>query len=383
MLITNAIVRAGCLAGLMFSLHFTWAQCPSARPVKTAVLGSAGDSESANLIVAALRAEEKERGITINTSHVEYETTKRSARGSLVETVAGGAQFDAGLLIGTGGDLRDVVECAQLARVLGLPRLLVSLDSTTGTPAGVALLQKWLAYLGYSPDQTSIAIVDLAGIRCQNPPGVGALLDALLKLCPQEPDLAAPFLMPVEDVAKIPQGAEAFGEITAGVVQVGDPVEIVGLRDEPLKSTITGIEMFRKLLDRGQAGDNVGLLLRGIEKKDIKRGMVIVKPGSVSAHREIKAEVYVLKKEEGGRHTPFHNRMTSQLVIRTAEVEGTVTLAAKGDGTGGTVEPSPTGLQTDVTVKLIVPIAMDKGLRFAIREGGRTVGAGQVTEIIK
>jgi elongation factor Tu len=274
-----------------------------------------------------------------------------------------------------------------LARQVGVPKIVVFMNKVdmVDDPELLELVEmeirELLSFYQFDGDNTPIIKGSaLGGLNKDEKwmPKIMELMDAVDTYIPLPPrETEKPFLMPVEDVFTITgRGTVATGKIETGVINSGDEVEIIGMQDEKLKSTITGVEMFRKILDRGEAGDNVGLLLRGIDKKDIRRGMVIVRPGTITPHTEFKAEIYVLKKEEGGRHTPFHNKYRPQFYLRTTDVTGEIELPAGRD----MVMP---GDNVTITVKLIVPVAMDKGLRFAIREGGRTVGAGQVTEIIK
>ena len=341
--------------------------------------------------------EEKERGITINTSHVEYETLVRHyahvdcpGHADYVKNmVTGAAQMDGAILVvaATDGPMPQTREHILLGRQVGVPRLVVFMNKVDMVD-DVELLElvemevrELLSFYSYDGDNTPVIQGSALGALNNEPKWVETVealmnaVDTYIELPPREVD--KPFLMSVEDVFTITgRGTVATGRIEAGVVNTGDPVEILGMGDEKLTSTCTGVEMFRKILDRGEAGDNVGLLLRGIEKSQIKRGMVICKPGSTKPHKEFKAEIYVLKKEEGGRHTPFHNKYRPQFYFRTTDVTGEIFL------TDGREMVMP-GDNVSITVKLIVPVAMDKGLRFAIREGGRTVGAGQVTEIIE
>ncbi len=341
--------------------------------------------------------EEKERGITINTSHIEYETLNRHyahvdcpGHDDYVKNmVTGAAQMDGAILVvaATDGPMPQTREHILLGRQVGVPRMVVFMNKVDMVDDAELLelvemeIRELLSFYKYDGDNTPIiqgsALGALNG-EAQWVSKVDELMDAVdsyIELPPR--DIDKPFLMPVEDVFTITgRGTVATGRIEAGVINTGDAVEILGMGDEKLNSTCTGVEMFRKILDRGEAGDNVGLLLRGIEKSQIKRGMVIAKPGSVKPHTDFKAEIYVLKKEEGGRHTPFHNKYRPQFYFRTTDVTGEIFLS---DGR----EMVMPGDNVTINVKLIVPVAMDKGLRFAIREGGRTVGAGQVTEIIE
>jgi elongation factor Tu len=340
--------------------------------------------------------EEKERGITINTSHIEYETANRHyahvdcpGHADYVKNmVTGAAQMDGAILVvaSTDGPMPQTREHILLGRQVGVPRMVVFMNKVDMVDDEELLelvemeIRELLEFYEYDGDNTPIiqgsALGALNG-EAEWVKSVDDLMDAVdsyIEL--PKRDVDKNFLMPVEDVFTITgRGTVATGRIETGVCNTGDPVEILGMGDEKLTSTVTGVEMFRKILDRGEAGDNVGILLRGIEKSQIKRGMVICKPGSTTPHHEFKAEIYVLKKEEGGRHTPFHNKYRPQFYFRTTDVTGEIFL------TDGREMVMP-GDNVTITVKLIVPIAMDKGLRFAIREGGRTVGAGQVTEIV-
>jgi elongation factor Tu len=341
--------------------------------------------------------EERERGITINTAHVEYQTDNRHyahvdcpGHADYVKNmITGAAQMDGAILVvaATDGPMPQTKEHILLARQVGVPSIVVFMNKVdlVDDPELLELVEmeirELLTLYGFDGDNTPIIQGSATGALSEDPHWVAkidelmAAVDSYIPLPPRPVDMA--FLMSVEDVFSITgRGTVATGRIERGIIKVGEGVEIVGLMDAPLTSTVTGVEMFKKLLDEGQAGDNAGLLLRGIEKKDIRRGMVICKPGSITPHTEFKGEVYVLSKEEGGRHTPFFNKYRPQFYFRTTDVTGECTLPA------GTEMVMP-GDNTNLTVKLIQPIAMEKGLKFAIREGGRTVGAGQVTEIIK
>ena len=341
--------------------------------------------------------EEKERGITINTAHVEYQTDTRHyahvdcpGHADYVKNmITGAAQMDGAILVvaSTDGPMPQTKEHILLARQVGVPQIVVFMNKVdlVDDPELLDLVEMEIRDLltsyGFDGDNTPIirgsATGALAGEQ-QWVDKVTELMDAVDTYIPLPPrPVDQPFLMSVEDVFSITgRGTVATGRIERGIIKVGEAVEIVGLMDAPMSSTVTGVEMFKKLLDQGQAGDNAGLLLRGIEKKDIRRGMVICAPKSITPHTEFKAEVYVLSKEEGGRHTPFFNKYRPQFYFRTTDVTGECALPA------GTEMVMP-GDNVSLTVKLIQPIAMEKGLKFAIREGGRTVGAGQVTEIIK
>jgi len=340
--------------------------------------------------------EEKERGITINTSHIEYETVNRHyahvdcpGHADYVKNmVTGAAQMDGAILVvaATDGPMPQTREHILLGKQVGVPRLVVFMNKVDMVDDAELLelvemeVRELLSFYDYDGDNAPVIQGSALGALNGEAAWVAKIdelmeaVDTYIELPPRDVD--KPFLMPVEDVFTITgRGTVATGRIETGVINSGEPVEILGMGEEKLTSTVTGVEMFRKILDRGEAGDNVGLLLRGIEKSQIKRGMVICKPGSVKPHADFKAEIYVLKKEEGGRHTPFHNKYRPQFYFRTTDVTGEIFL------TDGREMVMP-GDNVTINVKLIVPVAMDKGLRFAIREGGRTVGAGQVTEII-
>ena len=341
--------------------------------------------------------EEKERGITINTAHVEYQTASRHyahvdcpGHADYVKNmITGAAQMDGAILVvaATDGPMPQTKEHILLARQVGVPRMVVFMNKVdlVDDPELLELVEMeirdLLNFYGFDGDNTPIIKGSATGALAGEEKWVKAVeelmvaVDEYIPLPPRPID--QPFLMSVEDVFSITgRGTVATGRIERGKVKTGEGVEIVGLIPQPLTSTVTGVEMFRKILDEGEAGDNAGLLLRGIEKKDIRRGMVICKPGSITPHTDFKCEVYVLSKEEGGRHTPFFNKYRPQFYFRTTDVTGEVELTA------GTEMVMP-GDNTPLTVKLIQPIAMEKGLKFAIREGGRTVGAGEVTEILK
>jgi elongation factor Tu len=341
--------------------------------------------------------EEKERGITINTAHVEYETANRHyahvdcpGHADYVKNmVTGAAQMDGAILVvaATDGPMPQTREHILLARQVGVPHIVVFMNKVdlVEDPELLELVEMEIRELlsFYKFDGANIYIIkgSATGALAGDPQWVKAvedLMEAVDKDIPLPVRLVdKPFLMPVEDVFSITgRGTVATGRIERGVINVGDSIEIIGLRDDSIKSTVTGVEMFRKLLDRGEAGDNCGLLLRGVEKTDIERGMVICAPGSINPHTEFVCEVYVLSKEEGGRHTPFFNKYRPQFYCRTTYVTGEVMLPQG-------IEMVMPGDNVALTVKLIAKVAMEKGMRFAIREGGRTVGAGQVTEIIK
>ncbi|MEY3198056.1 MAG: elongation factor Tu [Bacteroidota bacterium] len=340
--------------------------------------------------------EEKERGITINTSHIEYETLARHyahvdcpGHADYVKNmVTGAAQMDGAILVvaATDGPMPQTREHILLGKQVGVPRLVVFMNKVDMVDDEELLelvemeVRELLSFYSYDGDNAPVIKGSALGALNGEEKWVAAIdelmdaVDTYIELPPREVD--KPFLMPVEDVFTITgRGTVATGRIETGVINSGEGVDILGMGDVKLTSVVTGVEMFRKILDRGEAGDNVGLLLRGIEKSQIKRGMVICKPGSVKPHTDFKAEIYVLKKEEGGRHTPFHNKYRPQFYFRTTDVTGEIFL------TDGREMVMP-GDNVSINVKLIVPVAMDKGLRFAIREGGRTVGAGQVTDII-
>jgi elongation factor Tu len=341
--------------------------------------------------------EEKERGITINTAHVEYQTANRHyahvdcpGHADYVKNmITGAAQMDGAILVvaATDGPMPQTKEHILLARQVGVPRIVVFMNKVdlVDDPELLELVEmeirELLSSYGFDGDNTPIIQGSATGALAGEEKWVAKIeelmvaVDTYIPLPPRPVD--QPFLMSVEDVFTITgRGTVATGRIERGRIKVGEAVEIVGLIEKPLASVCTGVEMFRKLLDEGEAGDNAGLLLRGIEKKDIRRGMVICKPGSITPHTEFKGEVYVLSKEEGGRHTPFFQKYRPQFYFRTTDVTGEVELQAG-------VEMVMPGDNINLTVRLINPIAMEKGLKFAIREGGRTVGAGQVTDILK
>ncbi len=363
----------------------------------TTILSSKGLAEARKYDEIDAAPEEKERGITINTAHVEYQTANRHyahvdcpGHADYVKNmITGAAQMDGAILVvaATDGPMPQTKEHILLARQVGVPKVVVFMNKVdlVDDPELLELVEmeirELLSFYGFDGDNTPIIKGSATGALAGEDQWVKAVeelmesVDSYIPLPPRPIDQS--FLMSVEDVFSITgRGTVATGRIERGIIKVGDAVEIVGLMDAPLNSTVTGVEMFKKLLDRGEAGDNAGLLLRGIEKKDIRRGMVIVHPKSITPHTEFKCEVYVLSKEEGGRHTPFFNNYRPQFYFRTTDVTGEVTLPE------GTEMVMP-GDNISLTVKLIMPIAMEKGLKFAIREGGRTVGAGQVTEIIK
>ena len=363
----------------------------------TSILAGRGLAEAKKYDEIDAAPEEKERGITINTAHVEYQTANRHyahvdcpGHADYVKNmITGAAQMDGAILVvaATDGPMPQTKEHILLARQVGVPRIVVFMNKVdlVDDPELLELVEmeirELLTSYGFDGDNTPIIQGSATGALAGEAKWVSkidelmAAVDSYIPLPPRPVD--QPFLMSVEDVFSITgRGTVATGRIERGRIKVGEAIEIVGLQDAPLASTVTGVEMFRKLLDQGEAGDNAGLLLRGIEKNQVRRGMVLCKPGSITPHTQFKGEVYVLSKEEGGRHTPFFNKYRPQFYFRTTDVTGEVTLPA------GTEMVMP-GDNTSLTVVLIQPIAMEKGLKFAIREGGRTVGAGQVTEILK
>src|ERR1700709_1274064 len=363
----------------------------------TTLLATRGMAEAKKYDEIDAAPEEKERGITINTAHVEYQTINRHyahvdcpGHADYVKNmITGAAQMDGAILVvaATDGPMPQTKEHILLARQVGVPRMVVFMNKVdlVDDPELLELVEmeirELLTVYGFDGDNTPIIQGSATGALAGEAKWVKAtddLMDAVdtyIAVPPRPGDL--PFLMSGEDVFSITcRGTVATGRIERGVIKVGEGIEIVGLMEAPLTSTVTGVEMFRKLLDRGEAGDNAGLLLRGIEKTQIRRGMVLCKPGSITPHTEFKGEVYVLSKEEGGRHTPFFNKYRPQFYFRTTDVTGECELPAG-------VEMVMPGDNVNLTVKLIAPIAMERGLKFAIREGGRTVGAGQVTEILK
>ena len=363
----------------------------------TTCLAKAGLSELRSFDSTDNAPEEKERGITINTSHVEYETANRHyahvdcpGHADYVKNmVTGAAQMDGAILVvaATDGPMPQTREHILLGRQVGIPRLVVFLNKADMVDDEELMelvdmeVRDLLSFYEYDGDNTPV----IAGSALGGLNGEQKWVDTIMELMDavdvwiEEPerDRDKPFLMPIEDVFSITgRGTVATGRIETGVANTGEGVEIIGFGDEKLTSTITGVEMFRKILSTGEAGDNVGILLRGIEKTQIRRGMVICKPGSITPHKKFKAEVYILKKEEGGRHTPFHNKYRPQFYLRTTDVTGEIHLP---DG----VEMVMPGDNLSITVELIANVAVNNGLRFAMREGGRTVGAGQITEIIE
>ncbi|WP_144283853.1 elongation factor Tu [Chryseobacterium echinoideorum] len=370
----------------------------------SAVLASKGLAEKKDFSAIDSAPEEKERGITINTAHIEYETEKRHyahvdcpGHADYVKNmVTGAAQMDGAIVVcaATDGPMPQTREHILLCRQVNVPRIVVFMNKVDMVDDAELLelvemeLRDLLSTYDFDGDNSPVIQGSALGAltAATSSPvntedqwfkSVEALMDAVDTWI-EEPtrDTDKPFLMPIEDVFSITgRGTVATGRIEAGIINTGDPVDIVGMGDEKLTSTITGVEMFRKILDRGEAGDNVGLLLRGIEKTDIKRGMVIAKKDSVKPHKKFKASVYILSKEEGGRHTPFHNKYRPQFYVRTTDVTGEIFLP---EG----VEMVMPGDNLEISVELLQPIALNVGLRFAIREGGRTVGSGQVTEIL-
>ena len=339
--------------------------------------------------------EEKERGITINSSHIEYETANRHyahvdcpGHADYVKNmVTGAAQMDGAILVvaATDGPMPQTREHILLARQVNVPKIVVFMNKVdlVDDPEMLDLVEMeirdLLKFYGFDEDCPIIRGSALGALNGDPKweEKVMELMDAVDTYIPiPVRENEKPFLMPIEDIFSITgRGTVVTGRIETGTIHVNDPVELVGFGDAPRSTTVTGVEMFRKLLDQGEAGDNVGLLLRGIDKKDVKRGEVVAKPGSITPHTDFKAQIYVLKKEEGGRHTPFHNHYRPQFFIRTLDVTGEITLPE------GTEMVMP-GDNVEINVKLITPVALNEGLRFAIREGGRTVGAGQVTKII-
>jgi elongation factor Tu len=362
----------------------------------TKVLSDAGFSEARSFDSIDNAPEEKERGITINTSHVEYQTANRHyahvdcpGHADYVKNmVTGAAQMDGAILVvaATDGPMPQTREHILLGRQVGIPRIVAFLNKADMVDDAELLelvemeVRDLLSFYDYDGDNTPVILGSALGALNGEQKWVDSVLklmegvDSYIELPKREVD--KDFLMPVEDVFSITgRGTVATGRIETGIANSGDEVDIIGMGAEKLKSTITGIEMFRKILDKGEAGDNAGILLRGIEKTDITRGMVICKPGFVTPHAKFKAEVYILKKEEGGRHTPFHNNYRPQFYVRTTDVTGNIVLPSG-------VEMVMPGDNLTIDVELISPIALNVGLRFAIREGGRTVGAGQVTELL-
>ncbi|MBN1926138.1 MAG: elongation factor Tu [Prolixibacteraceae bacterium] len=363
----------------------------------TMVLAKKGLSEIKSFDSIDNAPEEKERGITINTAHVEYQTEKRHyahvdcpGHADYVKNmVTGAAQMDGAIIVvaATDGPMPQTREHILLARQVNVPKLVVFMNKVDMVDDEELLelvemeIRELLDFYEFDGDNTPVIMGSALGAMNGEPQWeekIMELMDAVDTWIPLPPrDVDKPFLMPVEDVFSITgRGTVATGRIETGVVHTGDELQLIGLGAEGRKTVCTGVEMFRKILDDGQAGDNVGLLLRGVDKKEIKRGQILAKPGSITPHTKFKAEVYVLKKEEGGRHTPFHNKYRPQFYLRTLDVTGEIHLEEGRE----MVMP---GDNVSIEVELIYPVALNIGLRFAIREGGRTVGAGQVTEIIE
>ncbi|MFO7852102.1 MAG: elongation factor Tu [Bacteroidota bacterium] len=363
----------------------------------TMALAKAGLSEIRDFDSIDNAPEEKERGITINTAHVEYQTENRHyahvdcpGHADYVKNmVTGAAQMDGAILVvaATDGPMPQTREHILLARQVNVPKIVVYLNKVdmVDDPELLELVEmevrELLDFYEFDGENAPVILGSALGALngdAKEEEKVLELMKAVDEYIPIPPrDIEKPFLMPVEDIFSITgRGTVATGRIETGVVHTGDELEMIGLGANKRKTVCTGVEMFRKILDRGEAGDNVGLLLRGVDKKEIKRGMVLAKPGSITPHTKFKAEVYVLKKEEGGRHTPFHTHYRPQFYLRTLDVTGEVKLPE------GTEMVMP-GDRVTIEVQLIIPVAINQGLRFAIREGGRTVGAGQVTEIIE
>ncbi|EKD32034.1 MAG: hypothetical protein ACD_77C00185G0006 [uncultured bacterium] len=362
----------------------------------TMVLARKGLSEIRSFDSIDNAPEEKERGITINTAHIEYSTEKRHyahvdcpGHADYVKNmVTGAAQMDGAIIVvaATDGPMPQTREHILLARQVNVPKIVVFLNKVdiVDDPEMIDLVEmevrELLSFYNYDGDNAPVIRGSALGALNGDPQWEDKVMelmnavDSYIPIPPRENE--KPFLMPVEDVFSITgRGTVATGRIETGVIKTGEEIQVIGLGEEPKKSVVTGVEMFRKILDRGEAGDNVGLLLRGIDKKDIKRGQVIAKPGTITPHKKFKAEIYVLKKEEGGRHTPFHDKYRPQFFIRTLDITGEIFLPE------GTKMVMP-GDNVTITVELIYPVAINQGLRFAIREGGRTVGAGQVTQIL-
>ncbi len=362
----------------------------------TKVLAEKGLSEARSFDSIDNAPEEKERGITINTSHVEYQTETRHyahvdcpGHADYVKNmVTGAAQMDGAILVvaATDGPMPQTREHILLARQVNVPRIVVFLNKVdiVDDPEMIELVEmevrELLSFYEFDGDNAPIIAGSALGGLNGDPQWVEKIMELMAAVDEYIPvpkrDNEKPFLMPIEDIFSITgRGTVATGRIETGIVKTGDEVQIIGLGEEPKKSVVTGVEMFRKILDTGEAGDNVGLLLRGIDKKEIKRGQVIAHPGTITPHKRFKAAIYVLKKDEGGRHTPFHNKYRPQFFIRTLDITGEIELPA------GTEMVMP-GDNVEITVELIYPVAINEGLRFAIREGGRTVGSGQVIEIL-
>ena len=361
----------------------------------TKVLAEKGLSEARSFDSIDNAPEEKERGITINTSHIEYQTETRHyahvdcpGHADYVKNmVTGAAQMDGAILVvaATDGPMPQTREHILLARQVNVPKIVVFLNKVdiVDDPEMIELVEmevrELLSFYQFDGDNAPVIAGSALGALNGEPKWVDKVMELMSNVDEYIPvpkrDSEKPFLMPIEDIFSITgRGTVATGRIEAGIVKTGDEVQIIGLGEEPKKSVVTGVEMFRKILDTGEAGDNVGLLLRGIDKKEIKRGQVIAKPGTITPHKTFTAEIYVLKKEEGGRHTPFHNKYRPQFFIRTLDVTGEILLP---EG----VEMVMPGDNVTIKVELIYPVAINEGLRFAIREGGRTVGAGQVTKV--
>lgn len=362
----------------------------------TSVLAQAGLSKARSFESIDAAPEEKERGITINTAHVEYETANRHyahvdcpGHADYVKNmVTGAAQMDGAILVvaATDGPMPQTREHILLARQVGVPRVVVFMNKVDMVDDKELIelvemeIRDLLTFYKYDGDSTPVIKGSALGGLNGEPKWVDTVMELMVAvdLWIEEPvrDKDKDFLMPIEDVFTITgRGTVATGRIETGIANTGDGVDIIGFGDEKITSTVTGVEMFRKILDRGEAGDNVGLLLRGVDKSQIRRGMVVAKTNSQKPHSKFKAEVYILKKEEGGRHTPFHNKYRPQFYLRTTDVTGEIMLAA------GTEMVMP-GDNLTIEVHLIAPVALSTGLRFAIREGGRTVGAGQITDLL-
>ena len=363
----------------------------------TKVLAEKGLSEVRSFDSIDNAPEEKERGITINTAHIEYQTETRHyahvdcpGHADYVKNmVTGAAQMDGAILVvaATDGPMPQTREHILLARQVNVPRIVVFLNKVdiVDDPEMIELVEmevrELLSFYGFDGDNAPVIAGSALGALNGEPKWVEKVMELMNAVDEYIPlpvrDNEKPFLMPIEDIFSITgRGTVATGRIETGIVKVGDEVQIIGLGEEPKKSVVTGVEMFRKILDEGEAGDNVGLLLRGIDKKEVKRGQVIAHPGTITPHKKFKAAIYVLKKDEGGRHTPFHNHYRPQFFIRTLDITGEIMLPE------GTEMVMP-GDNVEITVELIYPVAINAGLRFAIREGGRTVGSGQVTDILE
>ena len=362
----------------------------------TMVLAKQGLSEIKTFDQIDNAPEEKERGITINTAHVEYQTANRHyahvdcpGHADYVKNmVTGAAQMDGAILVvaATDGPMPQTREHILLARQVNVPRIVVFLNKVdiVDDPEMIDLVEmevrELLSFYDFDGDNAPVIRGSALGALNGDPHWEQVVMDLMNAVDEYIPlpvrDNEKPFLMPIEDIFSITgRGTVATGRIETGVVKVNDPVEIIGLGEEPRKSVVTGVEMFRKLLDQGEAGDNVGLLLRGVDKKEVKRGQVIAHPNTITPHKHFKAAIYVLKKDEGGRHTPFKNHYRPQFFIRTLDITGEIELPAG-------VEVVMPGDNVEITVELIYPVALNKGLRFAIREGGRTVGSGQITDLL-